>query len=892
VGYPLLEFVIFVPFKSDYCLIHIRTVLLLVACLFLEIKLKAQSSGIKQVDSLEALIDKSNGTEKADALNALSFELFLYDYEKAAQKASEALALSEKLGYPKGMAQALSYMGVHERMAGNQTKALHLLHESVKYSRQSGDKSIQGYALVQVANFFVGQGYIDSASARFQQAYEVLKDSINPRQLSVLYKNWSKLFAFRVNHKKQEELLLKSLKIREAINDPQYLSDIYLNLASFYTGQRKFEVSEKYLNKADQIQSLQPGDLESLNEWKYQKAVWHFRQFNYSEALNLFNEVKLFYRKENIKQDYVTLLTDMAYIFSDLGAYELSLGNCYKGLKIAEENNFQYERAKLLWQTGWVYCMLKQLPLAHEFATKALSVAVHYQYKVEEATAYNLFGVIYNYKNNYDSALLYYNKALQLREELNDPVRIASTLNNIGTVLENQKRFKEALDYQMRSLELELQQSKVSIGVAWSYFSIGQLHFKLSDLINALKFLDLAEQQGKQLNAKQVLLDVFKAKAQVYEKQNDLVRSLAYYKLYDGVRDSLSNQELTNRIAGLQSEYTIQQKNQQIELLSKGKELKEAELSVQAGRVQQQRNIIVFGLVLLLIVVGASYFIYTNYQKVKSLNRTIQENSEEIQAQSEELQLSNQTIAQINEGLEQVVEARTKEVKQAYKELDTFFYRSSHDFRRPLTTFMGLAEVAKITVKDDAALSLFEKVNETARGLDKMLIKLQSISDVGSLQLIYKEIFMNEIFNAAADTFRDELKEKNIRLIIEVDSANPFFSYPALIKVVVENLVENALVFSEANQPVYLRATATEKGLAFEVEDNGCGIDPALQDRIFDMYFRGHERSKGNGLGLYIVKKVVEKLQGKVELHSQAGLGTVVKVFLPHQANLVESVQY
>jgi len=59
---------------------------------------------------------------------------------------------------------------------------------------------------------------------------------------------------------------------------------------------------------------------------------------------------------------------------------------------------------------------------------------------------------------------------------------------------------------------------------------------------------------------------------------------------------------------------------------------------------------------------------------------------------------------------------------------------------------MGLAEVAKITIKDESALELFRKVDETARNLDKMLVKLQSISDVGSQELIFKEVLLREIF--------------------------------------------------------------------------------------------------------------------------------------------------
>jgi signal transduction histidine kinase len=374
----------------------------------------------------------------------------------------------------------------------------------------------------------------------------------------------------------------------------------------------------------------------------------------------------------------------------------------------------------------------------------------------------------------------------------------------------------------------------------------------------------------------------------LYESLGDLKQSLVYYKRYDQMKDSIYSKSLTNRIASLQNEFMLVQKNQEIELLNKDKALRDQQLAVEQSKVQQQRIVIVLGSLFLVILGVGVYLTYKNYKKVTALNRTIQENNEEIQSQSEELQLSNQMIIQINDGLEEMVETRTNELKQAYKELDTFFYRASHDFRRPLTTFMGLAEVAKITVTDSQALGLFEKVNETARGLDKMLFKLQSISDVGSTHLIYKEIYFDEVLNSVSDIYRDELKEKDIRIAVTVDAKTAFTSYPGLIKVIIENLIENSIAFSYQHKTIQVRVGSVEDGVRIEIEDAGYGIEQEYHGRVFDMYFRGHERSKGNGLGLYIVKRVVEKLKGTITLTSAVGVGTTIKLFLPiHSQQMV-----
>ncbi len=271
-------------------------------------------------------------------------------------------------------------------------------------------------------------------------------------------------------------------------------------------------------------------------------------------------------------------------------------------------------------------------------------------------------------------------------------------------------------------------------------------------------------------------------------------------------------------------------------------------------------------------------------QSLSKLNREIAEQKEEIQTQAEELIENNRKISDDNDLLEERIETRTSELKQAYKELDTFFYRSSHDFRRPLTTFMGLAEVGRVLTKDKTILELFEKVNENALTLDKMLRKLQSFSDADMQTLIYKEVSLQEIVEIELDTLRQETDKKKIKTYLSVKLDRPFYSYGGLIKIIIENLLENSIAFCTPDSPaIQITAYEKEEEVVIEVKDNGAGIEPEYIDRVFEMYFRANERSKGNGLGLYIVKKIVEKLRGRVVLQSIAKKGTTVSIFLPHR---------
>ncbi|MBX2963922.1 MAG: tetratricopeptide repeat-containing sensor histidine kinase [Cyclobacteriaceae bacterium] len=844
--------------------------------------------GLERIDSLENIARGLSGEAKVDMLNSMALECSAFDERKSNEYTLQALEISEGIGYKRGKALSLIYRALYEQSLGDQLLAGKFYAQGVSQAHQTNLKNIEGYGLVKYANFLARRGEVDSASMLFTRAHEVLNGTEFLFEFSVLNKEWSRFYGLQGQRDKQLQLLKKSLALRESLNRPNLLADIYLQFADYHIEMLQYDSAESFLRQTNYINTLKLHSPDIANEYKLRKANLHLRKLEYEEALRLLNEIKLYYRSNGLMYEYVVTQVEIAYTFSDLGNYELSLNNAYEGLKIAETNGYSYEQSRLLWQLGWVYFLLSQNDLGKDFAFKSFPIAVRNRYKVLEGLNYNLLGIIYSNTKVYDSSLYYLNKAFEVRKSIKDKTRMASTLNNMGHLMSLQGKFSESIAYQLQSLALETE-AKNDIGIVWCNLSLGQVYIKLKDYARASEHLKVAEALAQKSNFTQSLRDIYREKATLASLMGNSEKSAGYYKLYIQLSDSLYSSSLANRIASLQSEYTLLQKNQQIELLNKDKELRDAALLISESRLRQQRIAIAFGLAILLFTLVAGFIVYRNYKKVRSLNFHIQEQNEEIQAQSEELQLSNHTILRINEELESTVELRTRELKQAYKELDTFFYRSSHDFRRPLTTFMGLAEVAKVTIKDENAVSLFEKVNQTARSLDKMLIKLQSVSDVGSAELIYKEIYMDEVFVTAQENLSSEIKNHEIRVTTNVASAYSFYSYPALIRVIVENLLENSIMFSYPGSVVNLSASADGKGLTLIVEDQGWGIEEQYIDKVFDMYFRANERSKGNGLGLYIVKKVVDKLMGKVKLSSTFQLGTSVEIFLPHRSKATAS---
>ena len=635
----------------------------------------------------------------------------------------------------------------------------------------------------------------------------------------------------------------------------------------------------------------------SLDTVKRNKVLTLLKEDQYTQAFVILKDIQNRYDNAEPGRDYAQLLLEISYIFDEKGNYQSSLEYSFATLNLASVRpEFKMEEAKALIEIASIYYFLEQPSIGLGYSKKGLTLAYQLSENSLIAQCLNSMGTLYDKMGDDKKAINCYDSALLLRNQLNISRDIAATLSNIGLLYEKQGQFEKALSFQLKSLAID-DSIRNEYGITWSYQMLGALTFKMQNFNAAERYLEMADSLAHIINSYGVLIDNYRSKKELMKVKGDYKEALRYAELFDKLRDSIYSRELMSTVSVVQNTYELNRKNQ--------------ELKDKQNTVRQQRNFIIVVAITLVFVSILAFFYYRSFTKVRKLNweiaeqneeirmqseelteanailvelnRAVEEQKEEIQAQSEELTESNQTIYQINQNLEETIKVRTNELVQAYKELDTFFYRASHDFRRPLTTFMGLAEVAKITVKDEYVLGLFDKVRLTANSLDKMLTKLQSISDVGLQHLSPKEVYVKDIFDSVFTTYYESLREEEMKLNAEVLLSTSFHSYPSLLKVVLDNLVENSIHFKRPGSNGLVNLKAYEQGneIVLEVRDNGQGIEEQYQDRIFDMYFRGNERSKGNGLGLYIVKKAAEKIKGRITFQSTYDSGSVFSVFLP-----------
>ncbi|MDF9798389.1 signal transduction histidine kinase/ligand-binding sensor domain-containing protein [Catalinimonas alkaloidigena] len=272
-------------------------------------------------------------------------------------------------------------------------------------------------------------------------------------------------------------------------------------------------------------------------------------------------------------------------------------------------------------------------------------------------------------------------------------------------------------------------------------------------------------------------------------------------------------------------------------------------------------------------------------------NLLIQSQKKEIQVQAEELAESNEEVRSINQKLEERVEIRTADLRKSNLELDNFVYRVSHDIRAPLSSILGLVELIE-DEKDEKQLKEYLKMtSKSIHKLDSFVKDILDYSRNTRLQIEREHVNFPELIKDVKEELQYMENSKRLQINEKYLLKGEHYSDNRRLQIIFRNLLSNAIKYLNVwalENYLNINIEVTEENRAnIILEDNGIGIDKDALSRVFEMFYRGSNLSKGSGIGLYIVKETVDKLGGTIELQSKLGEGTKTIISLP----AVESVQ-
>ena len=248
-------------------------------------------------------------------------------------------------------------------------------------------------------------------------------------------------------------------------------------------------------------------------------------------------------------------------------------------------------------------------------------------------------------------------------------------------------------------------------------------------------------------------------------------------------------------------------------------------------------------------------------------------------ATNEELVVVNDNLSRTNEQLLRV-----------NADLDNFIYIASHDLKAPISNITGLLEILKQNLPPDCLTSnrTQQTLQMMERSVERFMSTISEMSDIARLQKQGDQPSEEVSLANAIEEVRQDLalaiEQANAQLDIRTRACGPIQFAPKNLRSVVYNLLSNAIKYRDPTRLPIINISCQSEGnyQVLVVQDNGLGMDLSGNHRLFGLFQRLHDHVEGTGIGLYIVKKVVEDAGGKITVDSQVGRGTTFRVYFKH----------
>lgn len=215
-------------------------------------------------------------------------------------------------------------------------------------------------------------------------------------------------------------------------------------------------------------------------------------------------------------------------------------------------------------------------------------------------------------------------------------------------------------------------------------------------------------------------------------------------------------------------------------------------------------------------------------------------------------------------------------------ELTNFVYKISHDLRAPLSSISGLLNLLKVADEDNK--QYLEMIKNRIMKLDNFISDILAHSRNLYTAISVERVDLEGIVRSCLDELSYLKNLEKIQPELEIHN-HEFFCDKNRVKDIFKNIIANAIQYinpSKDQNLLQIKISFTDSRMEAEFIDNGVGIDPKTLPRVFDIFFRGSDTSTGSGIGLYIVKQSVEKLNGRIHISSNTRKGTRVMISLPN----------
>lgn len=496
-------------------------------------------------------------------------------------------------------------------------------------------------------------------------------------------------------------------------------------------------------------------------------------------------------------------------------------------------NGTQYGR--VLVNLGTIKSRLGEFDQALSYFEKAISIYQKLNRKSEVFSIKKEIGINEIRKKNYKKAIVYLKEAYDFFDK-NDYTRLKNTiLTDLGDTYLKLEQFENAEKIYKEQYDFSVKRND-SLKIAESYIGIGTLNFKKNNIKESIKYFEKAKAIAESLQNLVILKRTFNGLSESYLTNHQYEKAAITLKKYLVINDSLTNVRNKKVSIELETKYQTEKKEQEIVLLKSEKELNEQ-------KQNNQRNVMLGVLGITTIAGVFLFFLFRNRQKTNN------------------------------------------KLKELDKAKSNFFANISHEFRTPLTLIANpiddALEDATISDKKREQFVMAKRNSDRLIALVNQLLDLSKI-DAGQLKLHIQKGNIQNLISGIAESFHYSAKQNDIDYHLNIENNNEYvwFDKDALEKTTI-NLLSNAIKYTPKNGTITCKSFIKNEKLYLNVKNTGIGITKNEIDNIFTRFYQTDEQNNGTGIGLALVKELIELHKGTITVESRPDEWISFSVILP-----------
>lgn len=528
-------------------------------------------------------------------------------------------------------------------------------------------------------------------------------------------------------------------------------------------------------------------------------------------------------------------------VLDEASSYHFKALSLYEQFSDKESKQSRKNRVISLNGIGNIYLTLDNREAADSIFRLALQGEHELGSALGQAINYANIGALFEMDGKIDSARYYYEQSLKYNIEAKSQVGISLCHTHFGRLYENQRQWKEALAEYRTAYEAMTDKiddwhwMEACLAMARIYIEMGGQ----SHLMNARHYIDKALKTANKLQSWEHLSQAHHLIYRWHVLNKQPQQALNHYIQGQQFADSVANMEQKNRVENLRSQFRESRKQREIDLL---------QANYEQERQSKRMFLYIFLIIILFAISVVGFLVY---------------------------------ILRVKE--------RQRHILQSVEKMRRNFYTNiTHEFRTPLTVILGfshLIEEGKLP-EGESLKHMAAMISRQGNHLLNLINQLLDISKIRS-EVGTSEWYRGDIVpyvEMLCDSHNVLALKRNIDLQCACSQQEIVMDFaPEYLQKILTNLLSNALKFTDDGGRILVCLSTQEEYLKILVSDSGQGIDKEKLPHIFDPFYQCDQShsSIGTGIGLSLVKQIVETMNGKIQIKSAPKVGTIFTILLP-----------